>query len=81
MIVHWLVDKDYNLLRLSIALPTSPGSKALPKPECFFDEPFWTRSAQPNVTPIDSMQQPEDLDVKGIAEEANEKTGEEPKSE
>jgi hypothetical protein len=81
VIFHWLVDKDYNLLRLSIALPTSHASKASPKPECFFDEPFWTRSSQLNVTPIDSVQLPQDLDVKGIAEEADEKTGEEPKTE
>jgi hypothetical protein len=81
VVVHWLVDKNYVLERLSIALPTSAGTRVSPKPECFFDEPFWMRSEQANVTPIDSVQQPQDLDIKGIAEEAEEKTGEEPKSE
>jgi hypothetical protein len=81
VIVHWFVDGEYNLLRLSIALPTSAGTKASPKPECFFDEPFWTRPPQVNVTPIDSLQQPPDLDVKGIEEETEEKTGEEPENE
>jgi len=81
LIVHWLVDSGYNLQRLSIALPTSPGTQASPRPECFFDEPFWTPPAQPNVITIDAVPPPSDLNVQGLEEETEEKTGEETKSE
>jgi hypothetical protein len=84
VIVHWQVDKDYNLLRLSLALPISPETRTSPKPECFFDEPFWTRPTSGKVVTIGSHEppkQPTDLNIPGIQEETEEKTGEEPKPE
>jgi hypothetical protein len=86
LIVHWTVDRDYNLLSLSVALPLKSYKNELGRVvvECAFDEPFWRRSPQSNVTVISEAPTPATpslLDIPGIAEEAEEKTGEEPEKE
>jgi hypothetical protein len=84
LIVHWTVDADYNLLRLSAALPTglTKNDNGKPLVECAFDEPLWTRP-YPNVIPIDEVPPVTNLDVEGlqIDEEPGEKTGEGPTGE
>jgi hypothetical protein len=78
LIVHWAVDSEYNLLKLSVALPVD-----LPKSEngrllveCEFDEPYWTRPQRGNVVSIDAVPPPTDLNIPGIRTEPEEKTGE-----
>ena len=84
LIVHWTVDEQYDLLKLSVALPLSFAKDESGRlvVQCAFDEPFWRRPPQSNVTRIDTAPEPlpSSLDVK-IEEETGEKTGEEPKDE
>jgi hypothetical protein len=56
LIVHWTVDQEYNLLKLSVALPLKFVKNADGKMvvECAFDEPFWTRP-QRKAIEIDRM--------------------------
>jgi hypothetical protein len=81
LIVHWTVDADYNLLKLSAALPLSLTKNENGKllVECEFDEPFWTRLL-PRVISIDETPPVKNLDIEGIQidEKSGEKTGEEP---
>jgi len=81
LIVHWTVDSDYNLLKVSIALPIDFDKNEV---ECKFDEPFWVRPDQSKVTPISGAPAPppppSTLEVK-IEEESDEQTGEGPKTE
>jgi hypothetical protein len=84
LIVHWTVDREYNLLKLSVALPlrltkNDMGQKIV---ECAFDEPFWRRPPLSNVVPINDVPAPPvaSLDI-DLQEETGEKTGEGPKGE
>jgi hypothetical protein len=83
LIVHWTVDEKYNLLKLSVALPLSSVKNESGRYDCAFDEPFWMRPPQSNVTSISNVPvvPPPSLDIDSIQEEPNEKTGEEPKDE
>ena len=85
LIVHWTVDEKYNLLRLAVALPLSFAKNEFGKlvVQCAFDEPFWRRPPQANVTSIDKTPAPppSSLDISSIQEETSEKTGEEPDAE
>ncbi len=79
LIVHWNVDKKYNLLKLSVALPvcatkTESGKLVV---DCAFDEPFWTRPQRTAIS-IEEVLSLDNLDLL-IEEESTEKTGEEPK--
>jgi hypothetical protein len=84
LIVHWTVDAEYNLLKLSVALPlrcmkNETGRTVV---ECAFDEPFWQRPPQSAVIAITDApipDAPRSLDLNIVADE--EKTGEEPKDE
>jgi len=80
VIVHWLVDRDYSLLKVSVAIPSSFAKSDQGKQEvvCYFDQPVWIKPAKPNVTPIDRQPQVTDTDIPGIAlEKPEEKTGDE----
>src|ERR1700733_15054394 len=84
VIVHWYVDKDYSLLKVSVAIPSSFAKNDQGKQEvvCYFDEPFWIRTAKPSVTSIDKQPQVTDQDVPGIRlEDQDEKIGEGPQRE
>lgn len=54
LVVHWTVDNNYNLLKVSIALPfdyeRNDGGKL--DVLCLFDEPYWTKPPQSNVRSI-----------------------------
>lgn len=79
LIVHWTVDKKYDLLKLSVALPLSFDKNEYGKlvVVCAFDEPFWRRP-QSNVTSIqDALVPPLPTNNILIEEETEEKTGEE----
>lgn len=80
LIIHWTVDRQYNLLTLSVALPLKIAKNDMGRlvVECAFDEPFWRRPPQANVIAITEPTAPApfNLDIEGIAEEAGEKTGE-----
>jgi hypothetical protein len=82
LIVHWKVDREYNLLSLSVALPLKITKNEMGRSvvECAFDEPFWRRPPQSNVTSITETPTPPPatLDIEGIAAD-EEKTGEESK--
>ncbi len=78
LIVHWTVDDDYSLLKLSVALPLNFEKNEAGRlvVTCAFDEPFWRRPPQSGVIPIQHgpTPQPSSLDVS--IEEEIEKTGE-----
>jgi len=80
LIVHWTVDRDYNLSKISIALPYDAIKNESGRWDvlCLFDEPYWTRP-QSNVMPIthDVIEPLENTDIP-IEDESQEKTGEEP---
>lgn len=84
LIVHWTVDRQYSLTRLSVALPLKITKNEMGRPVvvCAFDEPFWTRPPQAKVIPITEPPTPApgSLDIPGIAAE-EEKTGEGPTKE
>jgi len=84
LIVHWTVDKQYNLLKISIALPLrfEKAENGRWEVECSFDEPFWIGKAQAGVISIQStpVEPPSSLDLP-IEEETKEKAGEEPEKE
>jgi hypothetical protein len=80
IIVHWTVDDDYTLTKLSLALPLSfhKNDEGRAIVETVFDEPFWIKSS-PQISKItDAPPQVINLDVP-IEEETEDKTGEEPK--
>jgi len=80
LVVHWTVDRDYNLQKVSIALPYDVKRNETGRWDvfCLFDEPFWTRPPQSNVTPITAapVEPIADNDL-NVQAEAEEKTGEE----
>jgi hypothetical protein len=79
IVVHWTVDDDYSLHKLSLALPIDyhRNNEGRLIVETVFDEPFWIkRPAQ--VTPIANASETIDLDLE-IEEAADEKTADEPK--
>jgi hypothetical protein len=84
LVVHWSVDENYNLMKLSLALPLDITKAENGKQivECHFNEPFWTKPL-PNIIVINEQPPVSDLDVPGVQidENADEKTGEEPKDE
>ncbi len=79
LVVHWTVDREYNLEKVSIALPYDFERNENGKWDvfCLFDEPYWTRPPQPKVTSItDAPAEPVvDNEIK-VEEESEEKTGE-----
>ncbi len=89
LIVHWTVDRQYNLTKLSVALPLKITKNEMGRlvVECAFDEPFWRRPPQSNVTSITDAPTapvPSTLDIEGIkiaGDEEKTGTGEEPPTE
>lgn len=89
LIIHWSVDRQYNLLKLSVALPLKIAKNDLGRAvvECAFDEPFWQSPPLSNVTSITSgptSPTPSSLNIDGIqiaSDEERTGTGEEPVSE
>jgi hypothetical protein len=81
LIVHWTVDREYNLSKMSIALPYDAVKNENGRWDvlCLFDEPYWTKPAQSNVMPItyELIEPLEDADIP-VEDESQEKTGEEP---
>ena len=85
IIVYWVVDRDYNLLRMAVAMPESYGRDETGKSRVisYFDEAFWIRPVRQAIS-IDQPPPPANanLDVEGIRlDESPEKTGEDSKSE
>ena len=83
LIVHWMVDEQYRLVKLSVALPLRPSRSETGKiiPQCAFDEPIWIRPPQSNVAPIQGAPPPPPSSLEIPLEEEAEKSGEEPSKE
>lgn len=85
LIVHWLVDGDYGLLRMAVAMPESYGKDETGKMRVnsYFDQPFWIKAVRPCTTTIDEPPQAAaNADVEGIVlDDSQEKTGEDSKDE
>lgn len=78
LVVHWTVDSNYNLLKVSIALPFDYKRNDNGKLDvlCLFDEPYWTRPPESNVTSINQITSEPVLDNDlAIEPAAEEKTG------
>lgn len=80
LVVHWFVDKDYTLKRLSLALPIrcykDRDGRILV--ECVWDEPFWIKPTV-EVSRINDAPRVDNRDIP-IEVEPEEKTGEDPKN-
>lgn len=85
LIVHWMVDRDYILSKMSVALPYDVVRNESGRWDvfCLFDEPYWTKAPQSKIAPITGggtggvITELKDTDIP-VEDESEEKTGEEP---
>jgi hypothetical protein len=79
LVVHWTVDRDYNLEKISIALPYDIHRNDSGRWDvlCLFDEPYWTRAQDAKIARIteEAAEPLVDNDI-AIEDASQEKTGE-----